>query len=46
MKTFSLNTFVLIVTTVLAFAFILPEKETVTYAVDIQQSEITWKGKK
>ncbi len=46
METLSLNALMLTVLAVLAFAFTLPEKEAVMYTVDVQQSEITWKGEK
>lgn len=42
----STNVLVLAVIFALASAFTLPEKEAVTYNVDVQQSEITWKGEK
>jgi len=42
----SMNVLVLAVIFALASAFTLPEKEAVTYNVDLQQSEITWKGAK
>ncbi|WKN41511.1 YceI family protein [Tunicatimonas pelagia] len=46
MKKISLNALVLTVLAVVASAFTLPEKEAVTYTVDVQQSEVTWKGEK
>ncbi len=42
----SLNVLVLAAIFALASAFTLPEKEAVSYDVDVQQSEITWKGEK
>jgi polyisoprenoid-binding protein YceI len=42
----SMNVLVLAVIFAVASAFTLPEKEAVTYNVDVQQSEITWKGEK
>ncbi|MEM9676255.1 MAG: YceI family protein [Bacteroidota bacterium] len=42
----SLNVLLLAVIFALASAFTLPEKEAVSYDVDVQQSEITWKGEK
>ncbi|MEQ9440260.1 MAG: YceI family protein [Cyclobacteriaceae bacterium] len=46
MKTLSLKALTLLFATIVATAFTLPEKETVTYNVDPQQSEISWKGEK
>lgn len=46
MKSIPLNALVLLVVVTIATAFTLPEKETVTYDIDVQQSEITWKGEK
>ena len=46
MKTLSLKVLTLLFATVVATAFTLPEKETVTYNVNTEQSEINWKGEK
>ena len=46
MKTLPLKTLILLFATVVATAFTLPEKETVTYNVNTQQSEVSWKGEK
>lgn len=46
MKIITLKALILLFTAAVATAFTLPEKETVTYNVDTQQSAVSWKGKK
>lgn len=46
MKTIPLKALTLLFATVVASAFTLPEKEAVTYNIDTQKSEVSWKGEK